>query len=227
MLPRRHRTLVTTLLAAALGVAPLSACGAPAFHYPKSTEHQTYLKVPTSWAQIDQALVEEITFGDLDSPSSRALRDASWTVAYDADPEPDVTHLVRGYPSDAPNVHATALALDEETRGAISYDVLRDFRLPVTPAARQAATQDPQFTFSDFELLTEELLNPEPGLHGVRVVFNYRSPLGELQTYDQTALTNDAADVLYLLEVRCSAKCYQQRVEEIQDVVASFTVRSK
>jgi hypothetical protein len=229
MLPGRHRCIRTTLLGAAvLGILALTACGAPEYEYPKSSEHKTYLRVPTSWHRLDQDLVDKVTYGDLESASTRQVRDASWTVAYDAADEPDVLHLIRGYPVEAPTVHATVLPVqNEEFRGQISFDVLRDFNLPVSKTAREAAEQNPDFPLSDFELLSEEILTPEPGLHGVRAVFNYRSEVGGLQTYDQTMMTNDDASVLYMLMVRCSAGCYSTRAEEIQRVVESFTVRSK
>jgi hypothetical protein len=223
---RRHHFLRSALVLAA-GAALLAGCGAPEYFYPKSSEHKTYLKVPSSWRALDQETVNEITFGDAESTASRQQRDASWAVAYDAAPEPDVNHFMPGYPTDAPTVRAAAVALDAQAQASISFDLLRDFRMPVTPSARQASEQDPNFRFTDFELLSEELLNPEPGLRGVHVVYNYRSPFGQLQTFDQTALTNDATSVLYVLELRCSAQCYQDRQEEIQDVVTSFTVRRK
>jgi hypothetical protein len=227
-MPGRHRTLRTTLLGAVLGVLALTACGAPEYEYPQSSEHKTYFRVPSDWHQLDQDLVDKVTYGDVESAGVQQARDAGWTVAYDASDEPDVLHLVRGYPLEAPTVHATVQPIaNERARGMISFDILRDFNMPVTDAAREAAKEDGTFNLTDFELLDEQILTPTPGIHGVRTIFNYRSEAAGLQTYDQTMMTNDDASVLYMLMVRCSATCYSSRGEEIQRVVESFTVRSK
>jgi hypothetical protein len=43
--------------------------------------------------------------------------------------------------------------------------------------------------------------------------------------FDQTVYVNDDASKLYMFFVRCSTECYEQRRQEIESVVSSFTVR--
>jgi hypothetical protein len=229
MKPARHHTFRTAAAIAAAAVAALllSGCGAPEYQYPKSAEHNLYFKVPTTWKALDQSVVDAVTFGDPTSMAAQQKRAAGWAAAYDASPQPDVRHLQAGYPTTAPAVRAFVLPLDSEAQGAVSFDALRDAVLPTTEGAREQAAADPSFPFSDFELVGEQLVSPEPGLRGVRLVYNYRSPSEQLQTYDQLMLTNDATNLLYGLVIQCSAECYLDRQAEIQDVVSSFTVRSK
>ena len=48
---------------------------------------------------------------------------------------------------------------------------------------------------------------------------------GPSQVFDQIAYVNDDASKLYMFYVRCSSDCYEQRKQEIANVVSSFTVR--
>ncbi|WP_214368377.1 hypothetical protein [Pseudonocardia sp. H11422] len=59
----------------------------------------------------------------------------------------------------------------------------------------------------------------------MHVVYRYRQAGGPTQVIDQTGYLNDDASKLYVVFVRCSSECYQQRRQEIQNVVSSFTVR--
>jgi hypothetical protein len=73
--------------------------------------------------------------------------------------------------------------------------------------------------------MQDEVLTPGHGLRGVHSVFRYRMGDGSLQMIDQTAYLNDDASKLYMFFVRCSTECYEQRKQEIGNVVSSFTVR--
>jgi hypothetical protein len=224
----RHRTVRTTLVLVAAGaLATSTGCGAPEFEYVKNSEQKTYFKVPSSWKRISQDEVNEATFGDQSSATAQARAKLVWAVAYDADPAPAGQHVAIGYPAEKPVARAMVGPVAQEARGAISLDFLRDIGLPVTASARQQAASDPSFGYTDFELLHDEVLTPEAGLHGVREVFNYRLPTGGLQTFDQTALINNDASQFYLLQVHCSARCYSDNMDQLQTVVTSFTVRSK
>ena len=62
-----------------------------------------------------------------------------------------------------------------------SPDTLRDLLLPVTLAVEGAAPGSS--TFTDFNLVEETVLTPQPGLRGVHEVFQYRVQKGPLQTF--------------------------------------------
>jgi hypothetical protein len=158
-----------------------------------------------------------------DPAAAEARRQRVWSVAYDADANPSAGHLFGAV--DEPFVYATVAQVAESERGSMSFDKLRDFVLPVTEGARSTA-QQAGFPLQGFELLGDDVLTPGEGIRGVHDVFSYRYPNGSLQTFDETAYVNDDASRIYILLVRCSARCYRDRQEELKVVARSFTVRS-
>ena len=84
---------------------------------------------------------------------------------------------------------------------------------------------NPASTFTGFQLMEDQVLTPGDGLRGVHVVYRYKIGGGPPQVFDQIAYVNDDASKLYMFYVRCSTDCYQQRKQEIANVVSSFTVR--
>jgi hypothetical protein len=209
-----------SLCVLAVVAAGLSACGAPSYTYIKNTADSTFFKVPSSWRPIDQKTLETALGGEQTAASGQQ---AAWMVAYDAHENPSPTHLVES-DTGRPIVYATVRRLAPPARGQVSFDSLRDMLLPVTSAARAGqATETAVFT--DFGLVEETVLTPGSGIRGVHEVFRYRVQGGPPQMFDQTSYVNDDASKVYVLLVRCSAECYEQRRDEIQDVVSSFTVR--
>jgi len=205
-------------------VMVLASCGSPEFTYVQNSGEHTYFKVPAEWTEIDRAALDGMLAPeDPDSVAAQVRKQLIWSVAYDADPEPSPTHLFGA--STKPFVYASVRKLAESERGAVSFNTLRNFVLPVTPEARQSA-KDAGLVLQDFELIRDEVLTPGKGIHGVRAVFNYRHPGGSLQTFDQTAYVTDDASRVYFLLLRCSARCYRERGSELDMVARSFTVRS-
>jgi len=207
-----------------LGVA--SGCSAPDYTYVKNTTHRTYFKVPAAWRVIDENALKQIMTGDSSTSGNSTQTPAnngSWAVAYDAAEDPSPKHLVDSDTSQ-PIVYASVQPVPPADREQISLDSLRDLMLPVTATARSGQTRDTS-PFSDFTLVTDTVLTPEPGLRGVHEVFQYRLQGGPLQTFDQTAYVNDDASKVYVMLLRCSTECYQARRAELESVAASFTVQ--
>ncbi len=202
---------------AALGA--VAGCSAPEYTYVQNTTHRTYFKVPASWRVIDENALKQI----MNKDSASSGKDSTWAVAYDAADAPSPAHLVDSDTSQ-PIVYASVQPVPTTARGQISLDSLRDLLLPVTSSAREGATTSSE-TFSDFTLVADEVLNPEPGIRGVHEVFQYRLSKGPLQTFNQTAYVNNDASKVYVMLVRCSSECYQARRAELEGVAASFTVQ--
>ena len=220
---RRPVGAATALLLLSIAglMALLSGCGAPQYTYVTNSADRTYVKLPTSWRPIDKkALDDAIGLDPTMSDEQRGL----WLEGYDADNAPSPLHLF-GPSASAPAAFVSVQQIPESARGQFSLDKLRDLFYPVSPSARQAAEMDPTSGLTDFALVSDEVLTPGNGLHGVHSVFRYRMGDGPLQMIDQTAYVNDDASKLYMFFVRCSTECYQQRQQEIGSVVSSFTVR--
>ncbi len=198
----------------------LTACGSSQYTYVKNSDAQVYLKVPRSWTAINQEALDAEVSGDPSSASGQLERMMSWNAAFDADKKPSAQHIQSIDVSD-PIVWVKVRDLRPAEANGMSLDLMRNLRLPVTPAARQSAGIDETM---GFELLADGRLNPRKGLYGVRTVFNYKLAT-QVQTYDQTVLINDRHSKLYYLMARCSAQCYKERRSEIQAVVDSFTVK--
>jgi hypothetical protein len=224
----RAGAAVVAVLTALCGA---TACGAPEFTYVKNSDDKTYFKVPHEWHEISEDDLDDLLIGGpAESQQSKQLREVSWSVAYDAAADPSALHLTSADTTDDPIVYARVRRLTVGERDAMSLDALRDsFGLPVTDQARQqyaqAAGEDSPLR--GFELLHDEVLTPSDTVRGVRVVFNYLLPSGVLHTFDLTAYLTNSGDRLFQLVLRCSARCYQDRTEELNSIVTSFTVRNQ
>jgi hypothetical protein len=203
-----------------LAVAVLTACGAPEYSYVTNSTDHTYLRVPASWAQLDDKELG-LAFG-LDPTLEE--NQGFWLAGYDADMTPSTAHLV-GPHAAAPAIFVGVRDVPPPARGQISLDVLRDLFRPVSPAARQRLAASPASPFSGFALLADEVVTPSDGLRGVHSVYRYRIQGGPTQVFDQTIYVNDDASKVYMFFVRCSTECYEHRQQEIESVVSSFTVR--
>ena len=203
-----------TMLLAAL----VSACGAPAYTYVTNSDAHTYFKVPRDWQKIDsKELVKAISGGATLPPSV-------WTVGYDANPKcrPPRTCSAPRPTSRSPTRWWSRSAAP---RAVLSYNLLRDFFLPVTDDAGRTAAKD-GFSLTGFHLIRSSVLTPGQGFHGVRETFDYTYPDGSQNTFDQVALTNADSTEVYVLLVHCLATCYNSDASQIDSVMKSFTVRS-
>jgi hypothetical protein len=107
----------------------------------------------------------------------------------------------------------------------LSYNMLRDFMLPVTSTARQQDAQS-GFPLTNFKQLRDDTITGKQGVHGVRETFQYTFPNGTADTFDEDVLTNADQTVVYFLMVHCTNACYTQNQTNINTVMSSFTVGS-
>ena len=195
----------------------LAGCGAPNYTYVANTGQNTYFKVPYSWRQINStALVKAVTNG--------GSANGEWIVGYDASGSPSAQHVLGLVPS-SPFVYATVGQLNATTTDMLSYNVLKDFFLPVTSTARTNAAEQ-GFPLTGFKLLASSNLAPGQGIHGVSETYDYTFPGNRVVTFEQVALTNATDTEVYLLLVHCTATCFSHNKAQISTVIDSFTVRS-
>ncbi|MBW6435386.1 hypothetical protein KZ829_16740 [Actinoplanes hulinensis] len=216
----------TSLPAAAVAALTLFAgCGASEFTYVKNSGERTYFKVPHEWHEVGtKSLDDALTGLNSDSAAAGLRQRLWWSVAYDASAYPSAEHLMTAGVTTEPILYARVAQTTEAQRDTISLDILRNFFLPVTQEARDSVAQTTSLT--GFELLQDEVITPDNGLHGVHVVYNYDLGLGVLHTFDQTALVNNDGSKIYLLLIRCTTSCYAERSGELDTIATSFTVRS-
>ena len=205
-------------LLGALATVGLTACGAPSYTYVADSAAKAYYKVPTQWHQISQH--------DLNAALKAAggSADGIWSTAFDAGTAPSGSNFLA--PSiNKPFVFSEVLTPTPAGSAQISYNLLRDFMLPVTSDAR---TQDAAsgFPLTNFKQLRDQTVTAQQGVHGVRETFQYTFPGGVVDTFDEDVLTNADQTVVYFLMVHCTDSCYSQNSNNINTVMSSFTVGS-
>lgn len=223
-----RRWLIATAVVVA---AAMAGCGKPAYHYVTNSNDGAYFKVPSGWYEADVTPVDEFFMSrlfDVEPGSAAAVRvkDFMWSTGYDASDGPTGYHMLTSYPTSEPIVYSMVLHVPPSVQGLVSLDYLRNVFWPVTTNVRAMYEQAGQ-SLPGFELLRDEVLEPEDGIRGVRVVYNYRLPSDVVHTVDLTAHTNNDSSIIYLLLIRCTADCYQERTAELDEIATSFTVRSK
>ncbi len=214
----RGLTGLAFLLMGVLATVGLSACGAPAYTYVADSSAMTYYKVPSQWHQISQK--------DLDAALKAAggSSDGVWSTAFDANASPSGSNFLA--PTTAkPFVFSEVGTVSPTVSNELSYNMLRDFLLPVTSDSREQDAES-GFPLTDFKQLRDETITAQQGVHGVRETFQYTFPGGVVDTFDEDVLTNADQTVVYFLMVHCTNSCYSQNQNNINTVMSSFTVGS-
>jgi hypothetical protein len=147
-----------------------------------------------------------------------------WSSAFDAAPSPSGSNFLAPSIS-KPFVFAEVGRLSPTVSNELSYNVMRDFLLPVTSTSRQ---QDAAggFPLTNFKQLRDQTVTGKDGVHGVRETFQYTFPGGVEDTFDEDVLTNADQTVVYFLMVHCTDSCYSTNTNDINTVMSSFTVGS-
>jgi hypothetical protein len=219
-LPGRSLAVIT----AAAALVVLAGCGAPEYTYVTHSKEGTYLRVPASWRPIAETQLQSAH--DIDPAVADAVP-GLWMAGYDASEAPSAQHIF-GSDATEPVAFLRVQQVPPTARGGLSLDFLRDLYFPTTAERRQqleSSSAKPPFT--DFRLLTDQVLTPGNGLRGIHTVFRYRLFGGPTQVIDKTAYLNDDASVFYVLMMRCSVQCHEERRKEIEAVVSSFTIRKQ
>ena len=207
------------LLALPLAALIVAGCAAPQFTYVADSSAKTYFKVPNYWHKIDDT-----------SLSSQLRRQgfttggSVWDEGFDAAGAPSAAHVLSASVN-RPFALALVAPLSQSASSAMSYNLLRDFILPVTSTSRQSAAQR-GFPLKQFRLISDSVIAPGKDVHGIREVYSYTYPDGSTDTFDQVALTNSDSTMVYMLLVHCLSTCYSKNTDSIDTVMKSFTVGS-
>jgi hypothetical protein len=208
----RHLYSVAALVIVGISVAGCSL--APQYTYVSDSADSAYFKVPPSWHQVSES--------SLQSAEGSSSQEGSylWSRAYDANSKPSVDHVFAA--TSQPVAYASVIGLSSNERSEISFNSMRDLLLPVTAAARKAASADHE-ELEGFQSLSNQVITDSGHNRGIREIFNY--DLGPApETFDLTVLTNSTTTKLYFLLVQCTETCFAAKYKQISDVVDSFTV---
>lgn len=166
-----------------------------------------YLKVPQGWTVYDQEAVqarEDARVTDPVDPRSQ------WVTAFDADPQPSLDHLFDDA-ADHPAGMVRSRVLSSDERQSYSLASLRDevIRLSTVDAStiQVVATEDVE----------------RNGMRGASDLLTIRTGDSTF-AYRQVALVDNATRVVHVLAIGCTAECYADYADAIDDVIASWTV---
>ncbi|HVT66149.1 MAG TPA: hypothetical protein VHF26_00260 [Trebonia sp.] len=179
---------------------------------------QTYYKVPAGWRQIPQQSLAAALKAEGGST------DGVWSTAFDGNSSPSGSNFLASTLA-KPFVFAEVGTVSSTVSNELSYNMLRDFMLPVTSDSRQQDASE-GFPLTDFKSLRDQTISGKQGVHGVRETFQYTFPGGVADTFDEDVLTNADQTQVYFLMVHCTNTCYSQNQSSINTVMSSFTVGS-
>jgi hypothetical protein len=181
----------------------------------------TYFKVHYGWHPISPTQLCDTL--DKSNPANCL---AGWLTAFEANTKPSAGDFL-SWTLTKPFVFAEVTSYNAQSSGPLTDDTLRDFYLPVTGPARQAYTAQTGVPLNSFRQLRDDTLNPGDGVHGVRETFDFGIPGAPTDTFDEVALADTAGDTVYFIVAHCTAACFSQHKQAINDVLTSFTVRSR
>jgi hypothetical protein len=208
----RHLYSVAALVIVGFSVAGCSL--APQYTYVSDSADSAYFKVPPAWHQVPES--------SLQSAEGSSSQEGSylWSRAFDANSKPSVDHVFAA--TSLPVAYASVISLSSNERSEISFNSMRDLLLPVTAAARKAASANHE-ELEGFRSLSDQVITDSNNNRGIREIFNY--DLGTApETFDLTVMTNSATTKLYFLLVQCTETCFAGNYKQISNVVDSFTV---
>lgn len=215
-------------LAAVASLGLLAGCGSSKYEYVSNSAENTYFRVPSTWQRLDdKQLQRALLKGDPSSLEEASAEASKWVVAFDAASSPSLAHLKLDSVPEAPVILAQVKKLTSEERGKVSLDTMRDTLFPVSKDSQEQAKQllAQQGSVYKVEVLTDQVLTPSGGIHGVRTAYNVKFGSLPLQTVDLLAYVSDDNTTMYSLIVRCSTPCYVANFDEIDKAVKSFTVK--
>jgi hypothetical protein len=209
--------MLKRIAAATLALAMLSAC-TPSKQYAGSKDDGAFFAVPNGWTKISTAALNKEESMSADQASLDRLSMVTYQVGFTKAKKISAREVFMLNPTDQPVVFARFRDLFPEERNSISLNALRDVILPVTQYQDGTKVNDRNFQLFDDQEVVEK------GGKGVNLLYSFDYN-GVNQTINQVALYSNDQNKIYLFVIRCSTTCYNKNIDEIDQIVKSFTVR--
>ncbi len=209
------RGALAVAVSALVALVVAGACGAPKYHYVKSSADRTYVRVPHDWTLFDE---DQLVTGLEESPEAKEqYKRLTWSVAFDAAPRPSIDNVLSLSLSDHPVGIVQVRTLLPEQRDQFSLSTLRSVLLDFDPLA-----SDHQ---ADVEVLESRDVERPGGLHGNELLINIKNPEGRVLKWRQIALLDSGVRKVHVLAIRCDHDCYTRNQKVIDQVVSSWKVK--
>lgn len=205
------------ITAATLALVMLSAC-TPSKQYAGSKTDGAFFSVPNGWTKIStEALTKEESKSTNQNDLDR-LAMVTYQVGFTKAKKMSAREVFMLEPTDQPVLFARFRDLFPEERNSISLNSLRDIILPITQYQDGSKVNDRNFQLFDDQEIVEK------GGKGVSLLYSFDYN-GVNETVNQVALYSNDQNKIYLFIIRCSTTCYNKNIDEIDEIVKSFTVR--
>lgn len=205
------RTVTTAAIAVSLSA--VAACGPSGSRYLADRDEQVYLRVPRDWREVDTS--------DATDPLLQQTADAAVVSKHVVSPD-DGAGEVSELTGEEPVATMTVYEISGTLNQRMSTQLAR--------VAGSGLPFDPALPTAEYEGLTEVLrYEPDPSggeRSGSRVVYRARPSTDSEWTYtsDMTTYFDPVAQRLYVLQIGCTAACFDAAAEEIDRVAGSWEV---
>ena len=205
------------IMAATLALEMLSAC-TPSKQYAGSKDDGAFFSVPNSWTKVDAEALNKEESKNASQDDLDRLSMVTYQVGFTKSKKISPRDIFLLEPTKEPVLYARFRDLFPEERNAISLNTLRNIILPVTGYLDGTTTNDRNFELYDDQEITEK------GGRGVNLLYSFDYN-GVNETVNQVALYSNDQNKIYLFIIRCSTVCYNKNIDEIDQIVKSFTVK--
>lgn len=207
-----HRRTAFVLALSSLAI--LVSCGPSSSRYLADTEEQIYLKVPRDWTEVDIADTDPDRIEDLTSQVTLV-----WRVAATPDGAPSLATVDANEPLALSAVYELSGQLNQQMSASLA-------RLAASPVGFDPVLPSDETQGDLVEVISYRPLD-FPGINGSRIVFRARAEASEdwSAVYDLSAAYDSQKFRLYVLQVGCSARCYELNESAITSVANSWLVK--
>ena len=207
------RSRATRRVFASLAIILLSAsCSGSGYQYVKDSSSTAFFKLPTSWKLYDEDQILDSDLVQLSPQSQQSVAQALWMVAFDANGQPSLTHVLSA--AAEPSGFAQVRPIGSEERDTFSLATIRNALFNVDGTADAAGA----------ELLASSDVVLPGGYRGLHIQYNV--PQGtDYLTIDQIGVVDPQTSTLYLFAIGCEARCYLDHQDAIDQIAESWTVK--
>ena len=195
----------------------LSAC-TPSKQYAGSKEDGAFFAVPNGWTKVSQTALKKVESKNSNQDDLDRLSMVTYQIGFSKSKKITPREVFLIEPTDQPVLYVRFRNLFPEERNAISLNTLRNIILPVTEYLDGTRANDRNFQLFDDQEIVEK------GGKGVNLLYSFDYN-GVNETVNQVALFSNDQSKIYLFIIRCSTVCYNKNIDEIDQIVKSFTVR--
>jgi len=211
--PRATRLVLGASLTVVLSLV-MSSCGGADYVFAGSQPDHVFFRVPSSWALYD---TQQILTAERANGTAAAAR-FRWIAAYDADPNPDIDHVLISSSSipQHPVIYAYVKALTPGASDQYSLLALRNDYFQVDVLANKGN--------ADFISPPEDVRYPG-GYFGQKSVYElFFSTITSLEV-NEVAVTDQGFRHVYMLLIYCDSLCYHQNQGMIEEIARTWTLK--